>query len=1024
MKGSTRVFLLLAAGGIVVWALWLERESHSLQSQKSHDPPKGLHAAPVKVVSASFEPEVTESGSPPSPAEVIAGMKVPEGFRVELFASEPEVRVPIDLTVDDSGRVWVAEAYSYMDWPRTYTQTTTDSNGMETHTKVTTGAEVPRDRIVVLSDIDGDGHADERTVAISGLKHLCSVAVGWGGVWVLNLPNLEFYPDANGDGVVEGGPSIKVSGFTTRGRWNMPNSLTWGPDGWLYGLSGQLGWSYVRDQQFSCGVWRYHPIEDRFEVVANGMTNPWGIDWNAEGDCFVSGNCNGHLWAIHHGGYYERGWGGGRMTMGSNTFSAIEKVPHYPPDSTWRAAWERRFEKGSEADAYGGGHSHCGLLIYQGGRWPAKYQGRTLMANTFGRRLNVDTLDWEGRYLSERQEDLMKANTEWFKGVSVEQDVDGNVLASDWCDKGECHDQDGVHRSSGRIYRLVYGESSARKGVDLGEVKDDSLLLDLLRNQNNYYQRRASRILMERSRAGLLSNESEKALVTMASEAGSWQERVLALQTLAGGGKLNLAVSKALSDSETQVRAAAVRLLASEERWYSDSDGEMKAQLKRLFEEEKSERVLWQLAAMLRHSNCSLTNVFLLLPRSNHPRLTRLLWQATGGEGRLMESDLLKFYQLSPDNVGRLEAIAGLVDLAASDELAQALKSVSKLKVEEGNEVLAALGKASSRCRPNLSLPNWRILREDLLKRGNKETTRHVIALGRVFRDDEAFAQAQRIAQDRSQTSAERTEALQQMLLFDSSRCVPEFLQAWAQPEMRSGLIPLLTELGMGFSFFVSQPNQNLSAEQRQALVKEMLESSQGAAELMNEIEAGFLSPKEMQGGNLALLEVVAPELAEQFRKQYGTNTTDELWKRARQALAGGKGDSKVGEGVFERLCSSCHQFRGGVAELGPDLSGYDFRESDALLRSIVYPSETVAPDAQMMVVKTTDGTVVVGMSLGVTVRGDLRLKTALGEMVVSQSQTRSQETLAQSLMPEGLLEGLNDEEIRGLFQYLQGGEQ
>ncbi|MGJ8726137.1 MAG: PVC-type heme-binding CxxCH protein [Roseibacillus sp.] len=968
--------------------------------------------------SPDFEPKVTEIGTPPSPREVVEGMEGPDGFRVEVFASEPQVRVPIDMTVDDAGRVWVAESYSYMDWPVEGSRTVLDSLGRAFREVVPFASGKGHDRVVVLTDSDGDGKAEESRVAISGIKHLSSLAVGWGGVWVLDLPNLQFYPDPDGDGVIDSAPVTKLSGFTTRAKWNMPNSLTWGPDGWLYGTSGQMGWSSVRGLRWSCGVWRYHPAEDRFEVVANGMTNPWGIDWNAEGDCFVSGNCNGHLWSIHHGGYYDRGWGGAAMPVGSKRFTAIEKVPHYPPGLDWKTSWQRRFIVGTEADEFGGGHSHCGLLFYQGGSWPEEYEGRTLMANTFGRRLNVDKVSWEDGYVSERQGDLMKAGTEWFRGVSVEQDVDGNVLVSDWCDKGECHDETGVHRASGRIYRLCYGESSKREAVDLHR-ETDSELVKFLTHENHYYRQRASRLLMERLRRNEVAEEVLQVLVELVSEGKTWQSQLSSLHTLAGGGKLALVLEKALKAEEGRIRAAAVRLGASEEI----VSEVFLSKVREMVSGEDDERVQWQLASAMRVLASQEELGLKLLTKIEGENLTRMLWQTIGGPGELGVAGLSKFYQKSRAQVGRLEALSGLIDYSASEELAKVLKEVPRLEVADGNEILEVIAGAGERCEPDLTLESWRLLRKKLENWGDENTMSSLISLGRIFNDTEAYAEARNLFRNRELPVEDRVEALKQMLLADSSRGLDEFLQAWREPHLRLSIIPLLSEVSIGFHYFVREWHELPPAE-KDALVKEMLRSERGASELLMFVRSDVMSPEVLNGGNLALLETVSPELAASFREDYGGDNADKLWQRCSQLVLDGEGSAEVGQEVYQRLCSSCHRFKGGKGDLGPDLSGYDFRDAESLLKNIIFPSASVAPDARLMVVTMRDGTVVTGTSLGETINGDVRMKTALGESVVTNHRLRSVEVFEKSLMPEGLLEGLSDEEVKGLMKYLQGGSE
>src|SRR5205823_11201146 len=117
-------------------------------------------------------------GDPLSPAEAIARMTVPEGFRVELVAAEPDLVNPVAMTFDERGRIWVTESLEY---PRN-------------------SAGPGRDRVKVLEDRDGDGTADTFTLFAEGLNIPSGIAVGHGGVWVANSPDILFLRDTDGDG--------------------------------------------------------------------------------------------------------------------------------------------------------------------------------------------------------------------------------------------------------------------------------------------------------------------------------------------------------------------------------------------------------------------------------------------------------------------------------------------------------------------------------------------------------------------------------------------------------------------------------------------------------------------------------------------------------------------------------------------------------------------------------------------------------------------------------------------------------
>src|SRR5262245_10690505 len=157
-----------------------------------------------------------------SPAEALQKMKVPPGFHVELVASEPDLVNPVAMTFDERGRIWVTESLEY---PR-------KSPGPG------------RDRVKVLEDTDRDGKADKFTIFAEGLNIPSGIAVGHGGVWVANSPDIRFLRDTDGDGEADT-REVVVTGFGRADTHELPNSLTWGPDGWLYGWNGVFNPSVI-----------------------------------------------------------------------------------------------------------------------------------------------------------------------------------------------------------------------------------------------------------------------------------------------------------------------------------------------------------------------------------------------------------------------------------------------------------------------------------------------------------------------------------------------------------------------------------------------------------------------------------------------------------------------------------------------------------------------------------------------------------------------------------------------------------
>ena len=213
-------------------------------------------------------------------------MKVPEGFTVEVVAAEPDLVNPVAMTFDEKGRVWITESVEY---PRR-------------------SAGAGKDRVKVL-EIGPDGKASKVTVFAEGLNIPSGIAVGHGGVWVANSPDILFYK-VGPDGKAAGKPEVVVTGFGRDDTHELPNSLTWGPDGWLYGWNGVFNQSHVKQNgkewKFTCAVFRIHPKTREFQLFCEGTSNPWGLAINDNGDFFASACVIDHLWHLTETGYYHR----------------------------------------------------------------------------------------------------------------------------------------------------------------------------------------------------------------------------------------------------------------------------------------------------------------------------------------------------------------------------------------------------------------------------------------------------------------------------------------------------------------------------------------------------------------------------------------------------------------------------------------------------------------------------------------------------------------------------------------------
>src|SRR5437660_1704965 len=395
---------------------------------------------------------------PYSPQEALSKMSVPDGFNVELTASEPDVVNPIAMTFDDRGRIWITESIEY---PRK-------------------SAGPGRDRVKILEDTDGDGRADKVTVFADGLNIPTGVAIGYGGVWVLNAPDLLFLREKDGK---ETSREVVLTGFGRTDTHELPNSLTWGPDGWLYGLNGVFNQSRIRsnngkEYKFNCALWRVHPRTREFQIVSEGTSNPYGIAWDTEGSAIVEAChwANDHLFHFVETGHYQRQAGA------------------FPPFT---------IPIGSITDHGHQKTAYCGLAFLDTDAYPPQFRERICVGNIHGGAINVDRLQRDGAtYLAKGEPDLINGHDAWFMPVALKIGPDGCLYILDWYDRYHCsqdaaRDPAGVDRLKGRLYRLRYKSTPRAPKFDLARESDDQLL-GRLASGNIFFRETAQRILTER----------------------------------------------------------------------------------------------------------------------------------------------------------------------------------------------------------------------------------------------------------------------------------------------------------------------------------------------------------------------------------------------------------------------------------------------------------------------------------------------------------------------------------------------
>ena len=519
------------------------------------------------------------------PEEAVKRMHLPPGFQATLFAGEPDVQQPIAMTTDARGRLWVAENYTYSE------------------AKVNFDLKL-RDRILILEDTNHDGRFDKRTVFWDRAQKLTSIAVGFGGVFAMCPPQLLFIPNQKGGDAADGPPEVLLDGWDAdKTRHTLANGLKFGPDGWLYGRSGILATSWVgkpgtppeKRIPINCGIWRFHPVTHKFEVIAQGTTNPWGDDWDDNGQHFFINTVIGHFWHVIPGANYKRMYGD---PFDPHLYELIDQTADHVHWDT-REKWSdiRQLGVTSGTSEAGGGHAHAGLMIYLGDNWPEQYRNEPFMINFHGKRINHDRIERHGAtYVAHHAPDFMTTDDPWFRGLDLLYGPDGGVYVSDWSDIGECHNQEAIHRTSGRIYKITYGRPEHDFMGNLEKLGNDQLV-KLQLHHNDWFVRQARLVLQERAVRGDDMKSVHASLHEMFDRETDVTRKLRAMWCLhVTDGADEAWLREQLHQANEHLRVWAIQLLVDQ----NPPSPALAAEFARMAKEDKSGLVLTFLASAMR----------------------------------------------------------------------------------------------------------------------------------------------------------------------------------------------------------------------------------------------------------------------------------------------------------------------------------------------------------------------------------------------------------------------------------------
>ncbi len=974
----------------------------------------------LAVSSLAIADEPMAMGPEPTPAEEApARMTMPEGFRVVPFAAEPDVVQPIAFTIDPRGRLWVVENFSYPLW----------LDGPE-----------GQDRIVIFEDADGDGRFDKRTVFYEGGRSFTGIEFGFGGVWVCDTPNLLFIPDRDGDDKPDAEPTVVLDGWDVKAQHNMFNGLKWGPDGWLWGCNGILSNSKVgapgtpeADRvDINTGVWRYHPTRKGFEAVAHGTTNPWGLDFDDYGEAFITNCVIPHLFHVAPGARFQRMFG---EDFNKNSYGLI---PSCADHIHWAGGDWTESREGEGHDKHskvGGGHAHVGAMIYLGDNWPAEYRGGLFTFNIHGHRVNHDRFERKGSgYVASHEPDFLFGNDHWFRGLELKYGPDGAVYFTDWSDIGECHenDADGSHRENGRIYKMSFGDLKRVK-VDLANDTNEQLVQYQL-HANDWFVRTARRLLQERAVGGADMTQARDALRTMFKEETEAPRRLRALWALNAIGAMDEdSLISLLADRDDSVRGWAVRLLGDR----GTIAPAVVEKLTAMAREEASPRARLALASALQR----------IAPEDRWPLAEVLAAAPIDPDDPMLP--LMTWYGVEPAvalDLDRAAELASRVQLPMLREYiarrivtADAAKGLAALgPILQGDRDdlrSAALDGAldALRGRKRVARPaDWAETYAALASAKSAEVLEKALLLAVILDEPKAIEALRETVRDASAPAERRSRALGVLVERRVEGIDRDLRGLLADDALRGQALRAMAAFDDAETpRIILEAYPRLSTPEREDAVAALASRVGWAAALLDAIEAGSVPRRDVNTTTARqILALNDAKVSSRLESVWGTLRPTSADKTAlidkyKNVLSVDEPavDPARGRVVYERTCHSCHKLFDSGGDVGPELTGSDRANPDYILENVLDPSATVAREYTVTNIATTDGRLVSGI---VREQNDdaLTIQTANERIILPREDIDEIQPTRVSMMPEGQLESLTDQEIRDLFAYLASPRQ
>ncbi len=991
-------------------------------------------------------PEDQPQGPALSPQDSLRQFRIDDRLEWTQLVTEPVVRQPLMATFDSRGRLWVVQYLQYPE-PAGIKAISRDNFWRIVYDQLPKppghGGIPGADKITIHEDRDGDGVWELVSTFIEGLNIATSVVPTEQGAWVLNPPYLLFYKDSDGDLKADGDPEVHLEGFGLEDTHSVVNSLCMGPDGWLYAAQGSTVSGAVKNfgstgppnRSMGQAIWRYHPTTHKYEIFAEGGGNAFGVAFDDQGQLF-SGHNGGDTRGFHYmqGGYYRKGFSKHGSLSNPYSFGYLDPMKHDP------------IQRFNHTMLMTNGTS-LGVIM------PDSFLG---VDPLHGKLIHTQLVPVGSTFSSRDVGDTVASDDKWFRPVAIQDGPDGAAYVSDWYDFQVAHLYAHVgkmDRDHGRVYRLAAKDVDETTvpvwKVNLAHGHDrESLeyLIACLRHPYRWQRWQASRLIAEHPQRETVRNELLE-MINLPDQIGleslwtahrcGWVD-----DTIPFLGSPAMKASELFVHHNPFVRCWAVRIVADDEQVSAN----VRDALQQMALVEEHPLVLCQIACSAKRLPAidSLAIVHALLSRTLPEKdlfLPSLIWWAVerhADQTAVIMQTLLSDDQVWENPITRRMVAANLVQRWSHIGTANAMDSVAKVLVRIAQLPPSTRGDAGKQANEGFERAfDGRSLTSvpDAVVNGLEAIGQPSISLRLRRGDSDAQAMATETIQDSQQSLSLRIQLTRILGEVLSENAVPVLLSTAIdekeKTELRAAAISSLgsyDRLEVAARLIETWPKFSSELQSVAAAVicsrKSWTEAWVSACE-EKQVDSHQISMEMVRNMRMHNDSALQKRL-DVFYPAIGGLDLQTAQKRVFDLSAlilESNGDPYAGKKLFKDSCARCHRLFDQGGNIGPDLTGYQRDQLNALLLNIVAPSLEVREGFQSIAIVTDDGQVVTGYiehqnDSQVILRGIDGQTHTLDRKVIESLAAQPQ-----SIMPEGLLDNLKPNELRDLMAYLRSSQ-